>query len=137
MALAASKVLTAFLDAKGVKYEVDEDGIVKLRQSVENSNSTLIMLIVFDDDNHVRIEGGGFASIPQDKINGMYKVVNQLNDDYRWVKFVVNEAGEDIRVRVDTVVSLDTCADEIFELCLRMTAIVDKAYPVIMKGLWA
>ena len=39
-------------------------------------------------------------------------------------------------LKIDAVVQLDTCAEEMFELMVRAAQIVDDAYPDIMKALW-
>lgn len=136
MANAAGKLFTSFLESKGMHPVVlDEEGAV-VRVSWKLDNTQLSIYFSFNEEcTNVHIMGKEFASVPADKTELMYKVCNDLNMEYRWTKFYVNE-GEVI-VEDDAVIQLDSCAEEDFELMIRMTQIVDDAYKKIMKAMWA
>lgn len=100
-------------------------------------NTSLTIFVVFGDDiRYVQIIGGEFARIPREKKNKAYEICNSLNEEYRWVKFYYNEDGGDLRCETDAIVDVKTSTDEINELWARMTTIVDKAYPKIMKSIF-
>ena len=63
-------------------------------------------------------------------------LVNQLNDEYRWIKFVLNENYEVI-VMMDAVLDTDSAGKEVKKLLDRAFTIIDEAYPEIMKARWA
>ena len=71
------------------------------------------------------------------KFDPMYKVVNECNDTYKHVKFVLDTEHSQINARDDDVIQLDSCGPECFELMIRMVKVVEAAYPKFMKAIWA
>ena len=109
-----------------------------MRVGMSLDNTRIDIYLFFEEDNHdVHIVGRNFIKVPEDKLEKMYKVVNQQNKTYRWMKFTVNEDKGEVEVEDDAIIQLDTCGDEAFELIARMSNIVDEAYPDLMKALWA
>ena len=51
-------------------------------------------------------------------------------------RFTKEEDGE-LVAEEDAVIQLDSCGEEAFELMIRMTQIIEEAYPMVMKELWA
>ncbi len=126
------------MESQGVKcHEVnEEEGFAVVGWTLEN---TKIMLIFkFGDDNRdVHIIGRDFIKVKEDKYPEVYKVLNECNAKYRWVKFILDEESGEIRAEDDAVIQLDSCAQEAFELMIRMNHVVDDAYPRFMKALWS
>ena len=138
MANAAAKMFTSFLESKGTKFQVldDEGSVVRVGWQLEATGISIFFQ--FGDDNtDIHMEGTDFLTFPAEKLNTMYKLCNDMNRQYRWVKFTVKEDRKEVICECDAVIQLDSCAAEATELMLRMNNIVDKAYPYFMKGLWA
>ena len=92
-----------------------------------------------DEDTHVHLEGINFIKIPEDWYGTIYETINECNDAYNHVKFVLNTGGPDvgqISAREDDIIQIESCGAECFELMLRMVRIVEDAYPKFMKVLW-
>ena len=70
------------------------------------------------------------------KYDALYKVLNECNDRYIYVKFVLDEENGQINARCDNIIQLDTCGENCYELMVRMLKIVEDAYPSFMKALW-
>ena len=138
MANAAAKMFTSLLEARDMKYELldEEKGLVRTGFTLENTK--LKIYIEFGEKNSdVHLVGLEFVQVPEDKIESMFKVCNACNQKFRWLKFIVDEKDKTISAEADGVIQLDSCAEETFELMCRMATIVDKAYPMFMKSLWA
>lgn len=137
----ATKIVESYLTEQGVKVKTIDETLLKGGWSLSN-NATIDIFMEFKDDNHVHLEGLGYAPIPANKKDSMYKLLNDLNLKYKNVKFVLVSSEKDpddceIALRDDGVIQLDTAGEEVRELVRMMCAIADDAYPTIMKALWA
>ncbi len=135
---AAAKNLTDLLDKEGIKYSTDErenDTVLTCGAGLKN---TSVKLNVFIDNNntHVALRCFGFIRVSQDKFANALITCNTCNQEYRWVKFTIDE-DMDINAQDDAIVSAETAGTEIWELMRRMFNIVDECYPVFMKSIWA
>jgi len=138
MANAAATLFLSYLESKEVNGRFVDDDEKVVRVGWKLNNTSISILFFFSDDcEDVAIRGGEFVNIPKDKIDNIYKVVNACNNKFRWVKFTLDEESTEVRVEADAVIQLDSCAEECFELMVRMSNIVDDAYPDFMKALWA
>ena len=134
----AVKMTAAYFDSKELSYTISEDGqAIATGFGLQNVDRVKI-LIVFDEGDHtVGLRALGIAKFPESKKDEMFPLVNTLNQEFRWIKFVVDEEDLVINAEDDAVIQLDSCGEEVFELCLHFAAIVDNAYPIIMKSLFA
>ena len=135
MAGLAEKMIIDFFESKDIHAEVLE-GYFRVGWNI-NGTSIDVFFVIDEDDAHAHLRGLNFVTVPEDKTERMYKVVNKLNDEYNWVKFIVDEEHATIAARDDAVIHLDSCGEECYELMMRMVGIVQEAYPEIMKALWA
>ena len=138
MSSMAAKVTAAFFDSKGLKYDMSSDGMAITTGFALKNIAGVKILIVFDpDDGSVGLRAFNIAKIPDEKKDSMFAAVNSLNHKFRWIKFVIDEEDNTITVTDDAVIQLDSCGEEVFELCLRLAGIVDEAYPEIMSSIFA
>ncbi len=134
MAGLAEKMIVDYFESKDIHPEI-LDGYFRVGWSIEGT-SIDVFFVIDDDDSHAHLRGLNFVKIPENKYEKMFKVVNALNDEYNWVKFIVDIEHETIAARDDAVIHLDSCGEECYELMMRMVGIVQEAYPEIMKALW-
>ena len=128
----------AYFDSKGLKYGTDEKrNVIETGFPLENKGSIRIKIFFDDDDRTVGIRSFDYCAFPDEKKPAMYKACSLANDNYRWIKFSVDEDDNTITLADDAVVQLDSCAEEILELMVRMVHIAGEAYPSFMKALWA
>jgi hypothetical protein len=66
----------------------------------------------------------------------MYQLCSELNQEYKWAKFYVDESDNTLTVQDDAIIQLDTCGAECYELLARLVLIVDEVYPKMMKTIW-
>lgn len=138
MSNASAEMFKQLLEAKDMSFNIlDKDGRV-IETGGKLENTRIRVVIVFSEDNSdVSISATGFAEVPSDKVDKIINVCNDLNSHFRWVKFVYDKENEVLTAQDDALVQLDSVAEEVFELVMRMISIVDEAYPTIMRALWA
>ena len=136
MAEMALKLVAQYLESKDTKASQVDDDVLRIGWNFDGSS--IDIFFQFDEsDTHVHLEGINFVTVPEDKYDRMYKVLNQVNNEYKLVKFTLDEENGQIIARDDAVIQLDSCGEECFELMIRMVQIVEDAYPTLMKGIWA
>lgn len=133
----AAKVVASFMESKGIKSiaMLKED---LLRIGWDFEGGSMDIFLKFDEsDTHVHLEGINFIKVPEGKYDAMYKVLNECNDQYTHVKFVLDTQEGQLNARDDDVIQLDSCGEECFELMIRMLKVVEAAYPKFMKVMWS
>ncbi len=138
MALESAQAFAAYMESKDMRVRFLDEEETAAEVGFQLKDTSLEVRVFFGEDNKdVYFIGGNFVQIPADKQEKVYRICNTCNNDYRWVKFIWDEEQEYMVVRADAVIDLDTCAEECFEIVMRMAGIVDDVYPKIMKELWA
>lgn len=133
----AMKMTAAFLDSKGVRYQVLDEKAMRIGFSADNKD-TVEVIVVFDDDNtSVGLRSFKYCKFDDEKREEMYKLCSQKNFRYRWVKFYVDEQDNTITIADDAVIQLDSCGEEVFELVYRMVGIADDCYRDFMRAIYA
>ncbi len=131
------KMTMAFLDAKGVRYQSDEEhGFIKTRWNAKNMDG-IEVLVFFDEGDTIALRTFGYVNFPEEKAGEMYKVCSECNKNYRWVKFYVDEDDHMVTLADDAVVQADTCGEEVYDLIGNLVIIGGEAYPNFMKKIWA
>lgn len=139
MARQIAKAVSLYFTSQDLNHDLTgDDGEVILTGfgGLKNVGSLGFVFIFDENERTCALFTRDYISVPQDKIQSLYGVLNDLNVNYRWAKFTINEEGT-VRVETDGVLDLDTCGAECEELMGRLTGIADEAYPVIMKAIWS
>ena len=135
----ANKVRSAF-EENGLKYkEFKElpDGSTVMIAGFDGQFTTFEMVIYFDSEDHTAmIRIPKLTKVPIDRRYDVLSTLNQLNQEYRWTRFFVDQDDE-VTVQIDQILSKDQNADSVMELIVRTIKIVDEAYPKFMKAIWA
>lgn len=130
------KLVADYFSAEDIRVGELQENVLAGRFDFEGGAITIFL--EFDDtDTHVYIRGGDFLSLPRDKYDLIYKVINECNRTYPHEKFVLDEENGEILVRDDAIIQLDSCGPECLELVMRMVFVVENVYPKFMKALWA
>ena len=134
----AAKIKKAFFDSKGLHAEFPSNENDKLLMGFKMDNREPLRVITFfsEKGDSCKIRAYDVAKFPAEKLNKVYEICNDLNTEFSWIKFYVDKSGNTITADDDAVIQLDGCGEEVFRCCIQMAAIVDRAYPEIMKGLW-
>ena len=131
-------IYNALKDEDGLKVFTDESeksSNVWLQFGIKNGGSYRIKFISRDDDNDVAVRVYGLVSLEKDKSNAVLPILNQLNNKYRFVKFVLDDDG-DVNIEYDYLMNCPNPAASARELIIRLVNIVDEAYPELMRALW-
>ena len=131
------EMVKAYFDSIGYKYkEVDPGKAIHLLYGGTDHISEVNIILVFSDDRYVTLKSYHLCQIPEEKKEKMYELCSDLNAQYRWVKFYVDEKDNTLTAQDDAILDPDSAGEEIRGLAGRMAGIIDDAYPTIMKTLW-
>jgi len=132
----AAKMVSAFFESRDIKLSELSDDLLMIGAQFEGG--TIRIYFSFDDScNHVHVEGREFIKVPAEKYDAIYKTLNECNDQYLYIKFVLDTEGGMICARDDEIIQLESCGEECFELMYRMVKVVEYTYPIFMKALYA
>lgn len=134
----AVKIFTRALEASDTKYRIinEEKEIIRVGWGFEGGSISLFFQ--FDPDGTgVHIAGLDFLNVPSSVGDMIYKIINDCNREYRWAKFTYDSSDNSVMVECDASIQLDSCAEEVISLMVRLVKIVENAYPQIMKKFWA
>lgn len=134
----AAKLTAAYFDSIDFKYDLEGENkevIITGMSGLDNISSVRILFFFDENQDSVHIIAPKIAKIPESKADQMYKVLNDLNRSFRWVKFYADEEGN-IEADADCILDLDSCGKECLEIMERTVNIADSAYPTIMKEIW-
>lgn len=102
-----------------------------------NNFDAIKIYMIFDkegDNFVVSFKTPNLCKFPAEKTELMYEVCSQMNRQYRWVKFYVDE--NTITCQDDAMIQLETAGNECLNLVERMLLICDRVYPELMKAVW-
>ena len=138
----ATKLIKQEMDRQGMKYSVeefDDRSILFAGFGIDNGPSVRVQFVSTDNDNDVGIRLFGMVNnVAESKVDRMIRVINECNNQYRYVKFVLDKDRDvnieyDIPLRSgDTTVGAEAC-----EIFVRIMKIADDAYPKFMKVIWS
>lgn len=140
MSLVAERIKAHF-DAKEIRYDYYEPNesrneAIRVSFGAKNKDSISLLLFIDEDGNSINVKSFSVAKVPENKLMDMYVCLNDLNNQYRWVKFYVDSDNE-VTVSGDAIVDEASAGEECLEIVIRYIGIIDDVYPNIMKTLWA
>ncbi|MBR5774415.1 MAG: YbjN domain-containing protein [Clostridia bacterium] len=129
-------IFMSYLDQEGIKYTDRSEFVVKVVYSGDNLN-TIPIYVFFDEDRDPIVQLQCWEIINfKGKIGRAVEACNTLNNEYRWIKFRVDNDA-DIVASIDAYIDAETGGPECLNLVRRIVNIVDDAYPTLAKALWA
>lgn len=124
----------------GLKYQICLAEPHNFLETGFTGKNLTVKLRVFavGDRGAFKIISDSIAKVPPEKTAAGYKLVNDLNREYKYAKFTLEDKGNvvaqwDLPDNVDAASVGPTAV----EMLLRMANIIDNAYPRIMKTIWA
>ena len=123
---------------EGLKVFVEENersSEVYLNFSLERGGGYRIRFISNDDDNDVKVRVYALAKVPKNKMTKVLKLVNQLNSEYRFLKFVVDD-DDDLNVCYDFFVDAQRPELTVEVVIMCYVHMIDEVYPQIMSTIW-
>ncbi|MDD6155823.1 MAG: YbjN domain-containing protein [Lachnospiraceae bacterium] len=135
----SAKMVASYFQNENLKFDIDgeDEEIIRINFNADNVESVRISLFFDKEDKNVAIRSFNICKVEEAKKAKIYQVMSKLNDDFRWVKFSIDENDNTVTASTDAVIRMDVAGEICYELVFRMVNIVDDAYPEIMKALWA
>lgn len=139
MANMAAKLTAAYMESIDMKHEVmGEDGeVISLSFALDNREGLRLVIHFSENGDSIKISAYDLVKFPSDRKDRMYKVCNELNAKYRWVKFYVDERDDTITADTDEIIQMDSCAEHTVQATVQLVQIADEAYPDIQRALWS
>lgn len=130
------RIFMSYMDQENIKYIDQNEYFVRVPYSGENLKS-IPMLVRFDKGNEplVRILCAEIANFKSKEEIGV-SLCNELNNEYRWLKFYLDKDAELIAA-LDTYIDENTCGFFCLDLVKRSVTIIDEVYPRIARAMWA
>ena len=122
-----------YMDLKDVKYTVfdEEDNIVYL---AFGGDKETFVLVDFDEEGNdassARFVSQGFATVEKSKVPATLVKLNEINRQFRWVKFHMSDDGK-ISADCDAVLTPGTVGEECLEITIRMSNIIENALDML------
>jgi len=138
MSSLAMEMTKAYFDTKGLRYtEAEKRDVLYIKFNGMDHCPGIEIIVYFDDDDEtVAIRAFEVVKVPDDKKKEILRACNELNAQYRWAKFYL-EDDMFVAVADDAIIDAAACGEEIHELVLRIMNIVDEGYPTLMKAIYA
>ena len=133
-----AQIVRGYFQKKNLKFEELTDDMLAITYTGENLHSIRMILSFDADGKSVSVGSYSIAKLkddsPMEEAKGCI-LCNTLNEKWRWIKFTLDDENE-IATHCDAVLDFLTAGEECQELVERMSDIVDKSYPLIMKTIW-
>ena len=139
MANMLTKLAAAYFDTKGIKYDLrgDNEEAIVTGFRLDNKESQRIVVVFYPEENEsCSIKVYEVVKVPKEKIGDVLIALNHLNNQFRWIKFSLDEEDLTVNAADDCVLTPETCGEEVYRCCMQMVSIIDEAYPTIMKAMW-
>ena len=123
------------MDREKAKYSylgVNEDNKEQINVTAKGDNKEKLEIKIFFHEDLDSVSMRSWYVISFDKANlaKVLAAVNKLNNDYKYVKFVVDESDYSVDAEIDCPLRDDDCAGEIaYDALYYIEEIVDRAYP--------
>ena len=136
----ATREIEAYLKTMdGLKVHTQEDeesSTVWLSFGIKNGGSYRINLISRSEKNDVAVRVYGLIKTSEEKRDTVRALVNELNNKYRFVKFICDKDG-DVNLEYDFPLECENVGKIAFEMLVRFSRAVEEAYPQLMHALWS
>lgn len=128
------KNVLSYFNARRIEPTIINKGALAIR--IVSCEAVLNIVIEADNTNeHAYLMGIVYPDVPEEKFDAVYKILNECNERYDHIKFVLDTKSKVIRAISDNVIQLDSCGAVCYELMYRMMCIVRAAYPVIKNAI--
>lgn len=125
------------MDSEGIKYTDLDEVAVRISYNVDNVEKGISVVAIFDkDDSHyATFRCWDVGSFDGEKKTAGMAVCNEMNKQYRWCKFFMDDEGK-VTAQIDAIFDMGSVGPVCLEMVRRMVNIVDEAYPAFMKVRW-
>lgn len=138
----ATQCIVKKFDELDFKYEYekyDDTDMLTLRFNTDTIPLVEIILVITEEFD-CSIYSPNIANVNEEKMTEMLKALNELNAEYKYVRFYANNntitVKTDILVFPDSSDIIDEYADYIVSMIDMHIGVVEEVYPKIMETIW-
>ena len=136
----ATREIAAAFERHELKHSVNTvngNSILDAGFSGKNISSFRMLFISSDNDNDVAVRVFNIVpSVPEEKKSAMLKAINHCNNQFRYVKFTMQDDSS-VSAQYDLPLRSDNVGEAAVEIAVRLLKIIDDSYPEFMKALWS
>ena len=126
--LRSTQVFMDYLDQEGVKYTYlgmdDRDEVVAVSYTLENFSSMTCKLYFRDTEEMVSLRIWDIVTATAGT-NYALSVVNELNANKKFTKFVLNTSDATVQAELDMYIDAETCGRCVYDAMLTLLILVD------------
>lgn len=123
------------LDDNDITYDDLDDGLVKIGFGGDNLKSIEVIAMFEEDNPDVTITSWSIGNFKNNYESGL-RVCNEMNKEYKWVKFYLDNDC-DVVADISTTVDEYDCGPYCVTAIKRLIDIIDMSYPNFMRALWS
>ncbi len=134
----ATQAIADRFEEENYKFRIsEEENTSRVIAGVTCDNTTIdIHFISSDDDNDVSVRVFRLVRFPEDKLDTILRVVNALNRQFRFARFIVDEEDRSVDIHHDIQSCTQDVGEAAVEMFCRLPNIADDAFPQLMKAIW-
>ena len=118
-----------YLESKNIKYTYigmqDEKELLTISYTLDNFENLTLMCIFNNDSEEVSLRMWEIVTTTAAKTRVLF-VLNTLNADYKFVKFVYDESDSTVQAELDMYIDGEHCGRSIYDAMLCIFRIVDE-----------
>ncbi len=127
------------LEKNDLRYqheEATEKHAEYVRVGFTGKHGQTFSFIFFFEEKYMNVKCFSICKVPTEKLMDFYVKINEINKQYRWVKFYLDGDNE-LTLACDAILSEETAGEETLEIMRRCLNIMNEVYPEFMKALWS
>lgn len=112
--------------------QTDGNHYVNIECALKSAHMVNMTLIFTPDSEQVSLRSFRLVHVEQEQLLPIYQLLNQLNDQYAWVKFYL-DSDNDVALAADAILTPRLAAHITWELLVRTLTILDVVHRDILK----
>ena len=135
----ATSRIAEFFKSREIKYTIEETEGSSFVKVIFKTNSIAALSVLFistDEDNDAALCVYDLVMVPQARQQSVMNANNEVNNAFRYAKFVLNLKDSTIQMHMDFPMKTTDVGETAMELMSRTLDIAEKAYPTLMQAVW-
>lgn len=127
------------LDELELHYRVTQgkkSDVIRMNMSTDSGAKMEYVIFPSGSQSDVSVRIFSLVKSPENKREDILKVCNELNSKFRYAKFVL-DSDLDVNVEYDIARNNGALGETAMEIIVRFHKIINEAYPMLMRTIWA
>lgn len=137
MVFQATRKLMDHLKDEGLKcraLDLGDSSAVELGVRLKSGTGFMFQFISADEGNDIAFRVFDIVAVPESNFQNVLLLVNELNRDYRYAKFVLIHQKKTVQIEMDIPKNTQDVGAVSLELLYRGVGILEEAYPRLLKA---